>query len=189
MVTKSSLAVIQPGGGVPARAKAKPAASGLALINEVLDADIVQAMVDADRFRLQVQREDTYLGGEGEIRPELLEGAKPLHRRWLPDSARAFAAYDCLTEMTFPGAQRFPLTQADASTMLHYLFGAMGKRRNDEGGGQTAGVCRYVQSCKQRSRTGPRFVGIDAEASRDPGNRHQATDGSKNFRAVGSRTA
>src|SRR5262252_7985580 len=132
MVTKSSLAVIQPGGGVPARAKAKPAASGLALINEVLDADIVQAMVDADRFRLQVQREDTYLGGEGEIRPELLEGAKPLHRRWLPDSARAFAAYDCLTEMTFPGAQRFPLTQADASTMLHYLFGAMGKRRNDE---------------------------------------------------------
>jgi hypothetical protein len=135
MVTKSSLTVIQPG-GVPARAKVKPAAAGLALINEVLDADVVQAMVDADRFANQILNDHTYLG-EGEPKemflergPRFLERALPLHRSWLPSYARAHLVSTSLSGIT--SSCPCPLTQADASSMLHYLFGAMGKRRNDE---------------------------------------------------------
>jgi len=78
MVTKSSVVAMQPG-GVPARAKVKPAAAGLALINETLDADVVRAMVDADRFRIQVQQNNVYLG-EGELseRGRFIERARPL---------------------------------------------------------------------------------------------------------------
>src|SRR5262245_55603291 len=101
MVTNPSLAVIRPS-GVPARAKVKPAAAGLALINEVLDVDVVQAMVDADRFSTEIRGgpEGTvflgdYVGSEWEkisTCERFLERALPLHRSWLPRFARAHLA-------------------------------------------------------------------------------------------------
>jgi hypothetical protein len=116
MVTKSL--VTQPGGAL-ARPKAKPAAAGLALINKALDLDTVRAMVDSERFLRQIQGIDD----------SSLDQAKRLHRLWLPDVVRAVAVSDFLSGIFYVGAC---LTQADASAMLHYLFGAMGKRRNDE---------------------------------------------------------
>jgi hypothetical protein len=120
MVTKSPI-VVQPG-GVPARAKVKPAAAGLALINEVLDADLVRAMVDSDRFRREIQHE--------EASHMAFDHAVAVHRSWLPNIVRAAQSYDLLVSIVF--MPRSEVTPADASAMLHYLFGAMGKRRNDE---------------------------------------------------------
>jgi hypothetical protein len=51
-----------------------------------------------------------------------------LHRSWLPNVAHADEAYELLSGIVGHST----LTPADASAMLQYLFGAMGKRRNDE---------------------------------------------------------
>jgi hypothetical protein len=112
----------------PGRALARPqakkpsASAGLTLINEALDPDTVQAMVDADRFTRQVQEAArNYLE---------LDQAKVLHRIWLPNIVCAEASQNRLSDLVYK--PRTELTQAEASTMLQYLFGAMGKRRNDE---------------------------------------------------------
>jgi hypothetical protein len=116
--------------GTLARPKVKQTAvAGLALINQVLDADIVQAMVDANRFWREVQ-EAAHLG-EGAIRPALLDRAKPLHRLWLPNFARAESCSSVLFQLVCM-PPLVPLTQAAASAMLNYLFAAMGRRRGDE---------------------------------------------------------
>jgi hypothetical protein len=125
MVTKSPV-VVQPG-GVPARAKVKPAATGLARINEVLDVEVVQAIADAGNFSYQFHEQSAIHTDLGR--------AKVLHGMWLPNIARAVEAHDVLSSITFftgSPLSRLKLTTADASTMLHYLYGAMGKRRNDE---------------------------------------------------------
>jgi hypothetical protein len=105
------------------KAKKPTASAGLTLINEVLDVDTVQAMVDADRFARQVQ--------EAELCYLELKDAKTLHRTWIPNVMRAVGADVVLSELTSSNP-RTELTQAEASSMLQYLFGAMGKRRNDE---------------------------------------------------------
>jgi len=89
------------------------ASDGLTLINEVLDADVVQAIVHADHFRNQVQKEGYPLDH--------------MHRSCLPHIVQAVAARDLLIRLS-----HLKLTQADASAMLSYLFGTIGKRRNDE---------------------------------------------------------
>jgi hypothetical protein len=109
------------------RAVARPqtkklASKGLTLINEVLDADTVRAMVDADRFKNQVQQE--------EICHTEFDRALALHRTWLPNIVHAEASANLLSDLVY--RPRSELTQVEASTMLQYLFGAMGKRRDDE---------------------------------------------------------
>jgi len=95
--------------------------AGLALINNVLDADVLQAMVNSERFTRQVQdAESVYLEGDK---------VTELHRSWLPNVAHADEAYELLGGIV---CARTMLTPTDASAMLHYLFGAMGKRRSDE---------------------------------------------------------
>jgi hypothetical protein len=121
MVTKSADMVVLPPNAValPKKKSASPALAGLAMINKLLTAELVEATVRADRFRNQVQT-------EGHVYP--LDHS-PMHRSWLPHIVEAVEARDVIQDLTFP---RFELSQADASAMLHYLFGAMGKRRNDE---------------------------------------------------------
>src|SRR5262249_39027868 len=96
--------------------------AGLALINRVFDADIVRAMVNAGRFSRQVQDAEKVHLEQDQVRH--------LHRSWLPNVARADEAYELLSGIVRAGG--LMLTPADASAMLQYLFGAMGKRRNDE---------------------------------------------------------
>src|SRR5262249_40985163 len=103
---------------------------------EVLDVDVVRAMVDADRFCTEIRggpEGSVFLGDAGSWEKistceRFLEHALPLHRSWLPSFARAHLVSQILSGITYSGA----VTQAEASSMLHYLFGAMGKRRNDE---------------------------------------------------------
>ena len=96
------------------------ASAGLTLINRVFDADVVQTMVDTERFSRQVQEaEAVYLEEDQVIN---------LHRSWLPNVARADEAYELLGGIV--GCST--LMPADARAMLQYLFGATGKRRNDE---------------------------------------------------------
>jgi hypothetical protein len=122
--------VVMPPSGALVRPKAKQTAvAGLALINQVLDANTVEAMVDADRFCREVQQA-AHLG-EGAIRPGFLDRAKPLHKLWLPNFARAESCSSALFQLVCM-PPLVPLTQAAASQMLHYLFAAMGRRRGDE---------------------------------------------------------
>jgi hypothetical protein len=129
-VVKPPLVVTPPGGAL-ARPKAKPAAAGLALINEVLDADAVEALVHSS-LQEQVQGEGSQTNlGDGQVSPRFLDRAKPLHASWLPGIVRAVHVEKLLFTIMC-GMPRVPLTQASATAMLHYLFGAMGKRRGDE---------------------------------------------------------
>jgi hypothetical protein len=124
--------VVTPPGGALARPKAKPAAAGLALINEVLDADAVEALVHSESLQEQVQGEGSQTNlGDGQVSPRFLDRAKPLHASWLPGIVRAVHVEKLLFTIMC-GMPRVPLTQASATAMLHYLFGAMGKRRGDE---------------------------------------------------------
>src|SRR5262245_6940306 len=107
-------------GRAVARAQTKKQSDGLTLINKALDTDIVRAMVNADRFSKQVQ-------DAGMVHLEQDQVTR-LHRSWLPNVAHADEAYELLSGIV----NHSTLTQADASAMLQYLFGAMGKRRNDE---------------------------------------------------------
>jgi hypothetical protein len=107
-------------GRAVARAQTKKQSDGLTLINKALDTDIVRAMVNADRFSKEVQRAGLVHLEEDQI--------KHLHRSWLPNVAHADEAYELLSGIVGYST----LAQADASAMLQYLFGAMGKRRNDE---------------------------------------------------------
>ena len=108
----------------PGRAVARPtkklASEGPTLINKVLDSDVVRAMVDADRFTTQVQD-----AGQQHLE---LDQETTLHRMWLPEVVRADEVRDVLSDIT----RGSMLTQAEAGAMLQYLFGAMGKRRDDE---------------------------------------------------------
>jgi hypothetical protein len=125
MVTKSTV-MVMPSRGAVARPKATtPASIGFALINKVLGAAVGHALVDSERFSRQVQ--------EAESQHLKLDRAKVLHRMWLPNIERAVEVCDLVSSIAGPtGARRLTLTLADASAMLHYLFGAMGKRRNGE---------------------------------------------------------
>ena len=122
MVTKSSVVAMQPRSAV---AKVQPV-SGAALINQALDDDSMQAIVDADRFRLQVQRIQK--------NPVQFDQVKVLHSSWLPNIVAAHWAHSFLCDITcFTGSMRSQqLTQAHAATMLEYLSEVMSKRRNDE---------------------------------------------------------
>jgi hypothetical protein len=121
MVMAMTEVVALSSGRAVARSQTKKQSDGLTLINEALDADVVQAMVNADRFSKQVQ--------EAELVHLEQDQVRRLHRGWLPNITRAQEAYDLLSNLSLP---RDPLTQADAGAMLQYLFGAMAKRRNDE---------------------------------------------------------
>jgi hypothetical protein len=103
-----------------ARAQTKKQSDGLTLINKALDTDVVRAMVNADRFSRQVQEAGAVYQEQHQV--------IALHRSWLPNVACADEAYELLSGIVGYST----LTQADASAMLQYLFGAMGKRRNDE---------------------------------------------------------
>jgi hypothetical protein len=107
-------------GGALRKQGKNDANAGLALINRVFDADIVRAMVNADRFSKQVQEAGLVHLEEDQI--------KHLHRSWLPNVAHADEAFDLLSGIT--GADT--LTPAEAGAMLQYLFAATGRRRNDE---------------------------------------------------------
>jgi hypothetical protein len=145
-MSASDITVIAAGGALARSKKAKSSATaGLALINEVLSPDVVQAMVDADRFRRWIQDDHTYLGSDGactEIRDDharFVDRATPLLRRWLPDIARAVAVDDVLFRILHHPPDL--LSSADATAMLNYLFGAMGKRRNDEAAAKLIACC------------------------------------------------
>jgi hypothetical protein len=120
MVTKSAVTVMPP--RAVARSKATtPASIGLALINKLLDANVGRALVDSERFTRQVQDAEMSHLEFGQV--------KALHRMWLPNMVRAVETDIILSDMVSPHE---PLMQADATMMLNYLFGAMGKRRNGE---------------------------------------------------------
>jgi len=120
MVTAMTDIIALSSGRAVARAQTKKQSDGLTLINKALDTDVVRAMVNANRFSKQVQDAGSVHLGEDQV--------KRLHRSWLPNVAHADEAYELLSGIVSSS----PLTQADASAMLQYLFGAMGKRRNDE---------------------------------------------------------
>ena len=125
MVTRSAdVVVLSPGGLLPKKKSASPALAGLATINKLLTTELVEATVHADRFRTQMQ-------DEGYNHPL---DESPMHRRWLPHVVEAVAARDLLRGLTLGTGSplsRLKINQADASALLHYLFGAMGRRRND----------------------------------------------------------
>jgi hypothetical protein len=140
-----------------ARPKAKSLASqGLALINKALNVDMVQAMVDAERFNRE-QDAAPYLG-EG-INPAFLDRAKPMHARWLPKIARAVEVSDLLLPL------RAPLGQAQAGAMLAYLFHAMGKRRGDDA---TAKLLACTDMFSAASNSVGESLGLWKAAPRDP---------------------
>ena len=115
----TNLAIIS-GGALRKQGKNDLATVGFALINKVLDVDVGRAMVNADRFSKQVQEAGAVYQEQHQV--------IALHRSWLPNVACADEAYELLHGIVNTST----LTPADASAMLHYLFGAMGKRRNDE---------------------------------------------------------
>src|SRR5262245_54576800 len=121
MVMAMTEVVALSSGRAVARPRTKKQSDGLTLINETLDADVVQAMVNADRFTREVQAAELISWEQDQVRR--------LHRGWLPNITRAQEAHDLLRNLSRP---RDPLAQADAGAMLSYLFGSMGKRRNDE---------------------------------------------------------
>jgi hypothetical protein len=140
----SNITVIPPGGALARPKKAKPAAASLQLINAELSPAVVQALVDADRFRLEVQRENrsglvsirNYLGQRYAPQQGLLDPAKAFLRAWLPDIERAREASRVLFDIACMPMRS--VSPADATAMLQFLFGAMGKRRNEEAAAKLA---------------------------------------------------
>jgi hypothetical protein len=143
-MTSSDITMIAPGGALARPKKAKPAAAaGVALINAALSLAVVQAMVNADYFRRAMQNggDSTYLGSDLEpiaICGRFVDRAMPLLREWLPDLARAVAVRKVLFGILYHPPE---LSSADATAMLHYLFGAMGKRRGDEAAAKLIACC------------------------------------------------
>jgi hypothetical protein len=130
-MSKNAITVLPKTSGALARAtnKPKPAAVGLALINDILDADVVQALSDAKQMTEVVQEAPTVCYYDGRIGETWLDNARPLHARWLKAALRAETAADLLYDVAFP---RSPITPAEAGAMLRYLFAAKGKKRGDE---------------------------------------------------------
>jgi hypothetical protein len=128
----TNLTVIPPG---TLRKQGKNAATtGLALINEVLRGGVTHTLVNANLFCSQVQEAESRLGRLDLAHRLDLALVKALHRSWLPNIVHAVAARDLLVEITgcIPGGRRITVRPADASAMLHYLFGVMGRRRSGE---------------------------------------------------------
>jgi hypothetical protein len=124
MVRGSDLIV--PSAGALARPKARKTgtavAAGLAVINDALNVDVVQAIADASGIRKANQQNITVRDGDIAL-------AKSLLARCLPSLARVYEVHRVLSSIVHP---REPITPAEAMAMLRYLFGAMGKRRGDD---------------------------------------------------------
>ena len=143
MVTAMTEVITLSPGRAVARAQTKKQSDGLTLINKALDTDVVRAMVNADRFSKQVQ--------EAEAVHQQQHQVIALHRSWLPNVACADEAYELLSGIVGYST----LTQADASAMLQYLFGAMGKRRNDEA---AAKLFASISSARRAMRSARRWA-------------------------------
>jgi hypothetical protein len=114
------------------------------LISAQLSPNVVQAMVDAERFRIDAQRDDglggrDYLGRLCEPHPRYLDRAKPFLGTWLPNIVRAVEARKLLFDVACMPTRS--ISPAHANAMLHFLFGAMGKRRNDEAAAKLFACC------------------------------------------------
>ena len=143
MVMAMTKVVALSSGRAVARAQTKKQSDGLTLINKALDTDVVRAMVNADRFSRQVQEAGAVYQEQHQV--------IALHRSWLPNVACADEAYELLSGIVGYST----LTQADASAMLQYLFGAMGKRRNDEA---AAKLFASISSARRAMRSARRWA-------------------------------
>jgi hypothetical protein len=127
-----------PGKGL-ARRSAK--GDGLALINEMLDADVAKVLQTARQCQRDMQRNDCYLGGErGVWEAKFLDRAKLIHNALLARAGDVEDAYQALTILQMPPYQ--PIAYASAVKMLSVLFGALSKKKaNDENTATLLSAC------------------------------------------------
>jgi hypothetical protein len=135
-MSDNNVTIMPPGGALTrATSKPNPATVGLTLINGIFNADVMQALSDAKRFSEEAWQAPRLCYHNGGIGEAWLEAARPLHARWLNAAPRAAAAERLLLDIHF---ELSPISQAEASAMLRFLFAAKGRKRGDEAAAKLA---------------------------------------------------
>ena len=135
-MSDNNVTIMPPSGALTrATSKPNPATFGLALMNGIFNADVMQALSDAKRLSEEAWQAPRLCYHNGGIGEAWLAAARPLHARWLNAAPRAAAAFRLLLDIHFELA---PISQAEASAMLRFLFAAKGRKRGDEAAAKLA---------------------------------------------------
>ena len=126
-MSNNNTLTILPASGALARAtnnKPNLVTVGLTLINEIFNADVMQALSDAKRLSEEARKAPSI-----DIGKAWLDDARRLHARWLNAAPRANAAFRLWFDVDLESP---PISLAEASAMLRFLFAAKGRKRGDE---------------------------------------------------------